>query len=81
MNKIQKLIASIGTLVASLLLALPTYAQVNTSTVIDAVSAGVSDGTNAWGDMISGNIAGIMLVFGLAIGIFFVLKIFRKAAR
>jgi len=66
---------------SSFLLAGATHAQVNTSTIITAVAAGVDDGTNVVGDFISGNISGILLLGGIVIGIFLVWRLFKRVAR
>jgi len=61
-------------------LAQPAYA-VNTSTIITAVGTGFNEGADAGMEMVGNNINTPLIVFGLVIGIFLLMKFLRRGAR
>lgn len=58
----------------------PVYA-VTTSTIITNVGTGIDQGSDAITDMVGNNIAGLLTIGGLIIGIYLVWKLLRRMAR
>jgi len=56
-------------------------AQVVTSTVISAVSDGVTAGAGSVTAMIGDNIGSLLILGGLILGIFLIWKLFRRMAK
>jgi len=74
-------VAGLGTAISLGAMALATHAQVNTSAIEDAVGTGIDAGTNEWGSMVSNNLDKIFVIFGIVLGIGFLIFLFRRAGR
>lgn len=63
------------------LIGVPLALAVNTSTLETAVNEGFESGSNSLFSMLSNNVDTILIVFGSVLGIFLLMRVFKRGAR
>jgi len=80
-SKIKRWLGSVGVIAGTFLATGTAHAQVDTSAIADDVALGVASGTETVGTFISANIASLLILAAVVIGVLLIIRLFRRVAR